>query len=84
MNSWTDVRTDGRETERLYRTLLKQMIQFFFFLEKNSLLNCILELNFVVHGGGWMVRCCWVNFRGVLLIWLIVEQGPTALAVGVV
>ena len=27
---------------------------------------------------------CWVNFqcRGVLLIWLIVGQGPTALAVG--
>ena len=32
-----------------------------------------------------MVRWCWVNFqcRGVLLIWLIVGQGPTALAVGV-
>ena len=31
-----------------------------------------------------MVRWCWVNFqcRGVLLIWLIVGQGPTALAVG--
>ena len=31
-----------------------------------------------------MVRWCWVNFqcRGILLIWLIVEQGPTALAVG--
>ena len=30
-----------------------------------------------------MVRWCWVNFqcRGVLLIWIIVEQGPTALAV---
>ena len=27
---------------------------------------------------------CWVNFqcRGVLLIWIIVGQGPTALAVG--
>ena len=34
-------------------------------------------------GGGWVVRRCWVNFqcRGVLLIWLIVGQGPTALAV---
>ena len=34
--------------------------------------------------GGWVVRWCWVNFqcRGVLLIWLIVGQGPTALAVG--
>ena len=31
-----------------------------------------------------MVRWCWVNFQclGVLLIWIIVEQGPTALAVG--
>ena len=31
-----------------------------------------------------MVRWCWINFecRGVLLIWMIVEQGPTALAVG--
>ena len=31
-----------------------------------------------------MVRWCWVNFqcRGVLLIWIRVEQGPTALAEG--
>ena len=31
-----------------------------------------------------MERWCWVNFqcRGVLHIWLIVGQGPTALAVG--
>ena len=31
-----------------------------------------------------MVRWSWVNFqcRGVLLIWIIVGQGPTALAVG--
>ena len=35
-------------------------------------------------GGGWVLRCCWVNFqcRGVLLIWPKVGQGPTALAVG--
>ena len=34
--------------------------------------------------GGRVVRLCWVNFqcRGVLLIWIIVGQGPTALAVG--
>ena len=33
-----------------------------------------------------MVRWCWVNFqcRGVLQIWIIVGQGPTALAVGAV
>ena len=31
-----------------------------------------------------MVRRCWVNFqcRGVLLIWIIVGQGPIALVVG--
>ena len=36
------------------------------------------------YGGGWVMRCCWVNFqcRGVLLIWLTVGHGPTALAVG--
>ena len=35
-------------------------------------------------GGGRVVRWCWVNFqcRGVLLILIIVGQGPTALAVG--
>ena len=35
-------------------------------------------------GGGRVVRWWWVNFqcRGVLLIWIIVGQGPTALAVG--
>ena len=35
-------------------------------------------------GGGRVVRWCWVNFqcRGVLLIWMSVGQGPTALAVG--
>ena len=35
-------------------------------------------------GGGRVVRWCWVNFqcRGVLLIWIIVGQGPLALAVG--
>ena len=31
-----------------------------------------------------MVRRCWVNFqcRGILLFWMTVGQGPTALAVG--
>ena len=31
-----------------------------------------------------MMRWCWVNFqcRGVVLIWIKVRQGPTALAVG--
>ena len=35
-------------------------------------------------GGGRVVRWCWENFQcwGVLLIWMRVGQGPTALAVG--
>ena len=35
-------------------------------------------------GGGRVVRRCWVNFqcRGVLLIWLLVGQGPIVLTVG--
>ena len=36
------------------------------------------------RGGGRVVRWSWVNFqcRGVLLVWIRVGQGPTALAVG--
>ena len=36
------------------------------------------------RGVGRVVRCCWVNFQcwGVLLIWMIVEQGSIVLAVG--
>ena len=36
------------------------------------------------YRGGRVVQRYWVNFqcRGVLLIWITVEQGPTALAVG--
>ena len=38
----------------------------------------------LLPGGGRVVRRCWVNIqcRGVLLIWIRVGQGPTALAVG--
>ena len=38
----------------------------------------------IYKGGGWVVRWYWVNFQcwGVLLIWIRVGQGPTALAVG--
>ena len=37
-----------------------------------------------LHWGGRVVRRCWVNFQcwGVLLIWIIVGQGPIVLAVG--
>ena len=36
------------------------------------------------YRGGRVVRWCWVNFQcwGVLLIWIRVGQGPTALEVG--
>ena len=44
----------------------------------------VVVVVFFQEGGGRVVRRCWVNFqcRGVLLIWIIVGQGPTALAVG--
>ena len=34
-------------------------------------------------GGGRVERGCWVNFqcRGVLLVWMMVGQGPGALAI---
>ena len=43
-----------------------------------------LSFFFSFSAGGRVERLCWVNFRcrGVLLIWIIVGQGPTALAVG--
>ena len=31
------------------------------------------------HGGGRVVRRCWVNFQ---CLWILVGQGPIALAVG--
>ena len=42
---------------------------------------------FITHdkaGGGRVVRWSWINFqfRGVLLLWMTVGQGPIALAVG--
>ena len=38
----------------------------------------------MLPGGGRVERRCWVNFQclGVLLVWMIVGQGPIALAVG--
>ena len=38
----------------------------------------------IKHGGGRVEGRCWVNFqcRGVLLVWMIVGQGPVVLAVG--
>ena len=44
----------------------------------------IIESFTDIRGGGRVVRWSWVNFqfRGVLLVWIRVGQGPTALAVG--
>ena len=47
-------------------------------------INKSMTLTSVIKGGGRVVQRCWVNFqcRGVLLIWIIVGQGPIALAIG--
>ena len=44
----------------------------------------IIQLSRTPRWGGRVVRWSWVNFqcRGVLLVWIRVGQGPTALAVG--
>ena len=43
-----------------------------------------MALLLLKDGGGWVERRCWVNFQcwGVLLVWMIVGQGPIALAIG--
>ena len=48
--------------------------------------SAVVLLSSVIEGWS-VVRWCWVNFQcrhgqGVLLIWIRVGQGPTALAVG--
>ena len=60
--------------------------QSFSFPEKysdNYLASIRLHVSIFIRGGR-VVQWCWVNFqyRGVLLIWMIVGQGPSALAVG--
>ena len=44
----------------------------------------LTESGWFLYVGGRVVRWCWVNFqrRGVLLIWITVGQGPTALTEG--
>ena len=47
--------------------------------------NCLRHATISIgDGGGRVERKCWVNFqcRGVLLVWMMVGQGPIALAVG--
>ena len=57
--------------------LYKSFPDFIMFTDKIWLFPPIIS-------GGRVVRWCWVNFQcqGVLLIWIKVGQGPTALAVG--
>ena len=54
-------------------------IEIMFLLFSDSPYFCSLS----PRGGGRVVRWCWANFQcqGILLIWIIVGQGPTALAV---
>ena len=54
------------------------------FLWEMGLVGWCDRWSWVYPGGGRVVRWCWVNFQcwGVLLIWIVVGQGPTALAVG--
>ena len=51
-----------------------------------SAVSVTLMCSMSCGGGGRVVQWCSVNvqFRGVLLIWIIVGQGATALAVGAV
>ena len=49
--------------------------------------DCRMTINLEIPGlvgSDRVVRWCWVSFqcRGVLLIWIMVGQGPSALAVG--
>ena len=51
-------------------------------VQSSFICTCMLFYTFI--GGGRVEQRCWVNFqcRGVLLVWIIVGQGPIALAKG--
>ena len=54
---------------------------------RSALLTSVISLSFIFcKRGGRIVRWCWINFqcRCVLLFWILVGQGPIALAVGAV
>ena len=67
-----------------YSTVFSFYFMFCYDAQQGWLLRALRPFETVFQGGGRVVRWCWVNFqcRGVLLIWIIVGQGPTALAVG--
>ena len=60
----------------VYMRVSMDVLAYLYVLSK---LVCILQ-----GVGGGVLRWCWVNFQcwGVLLIWVRLGQGPTALAVG--
>ena len=72
--------------------ILKHFRVTFFKICRQKFVVCILVVKFrsmirphpCPIWGGRVVQWCWVNFqcRGVLLIWIKVGQGPTALTVG--
>ena len=47
-------------------------------------MSVMSETSLSFFGDGQGMRWCWENFQcgGVLLIWIVVEHGPAALAVG--
>ena len=79
-------------TKHEFCTNIQQRIKLFRIycrFEKITLFHCMnvrlqLTYNSYAMWGGRVVQRCWVNFqcRGVLLIWIIVGQGPIVLAVG--
>ena len=69
-------------TMTLKMGLRSQKLPIYASEEKINIL--VKKIFYIQERGGRVVRWCWVNFqcRGVLLIWIMVGQGPIALAVG--
>ena len=62
---------------KIYGVWYTSIVSTFYIIKRNNFCD-------ILEGGGQVVRRCWLNFqcRGFLLIWMIVGQGPIALAVG--
>ena len=63
---------------------IKRHCKMIFNTVKPALYSSLLRWHLHLAAIFQVMRWCWVNFqcRGVLLIWIIVGQGPTVLAVG--
>ena len=59
------------------------MVSMFITVKLFKVLGLLTEQLIFLVGGGRVVRWCWSNFQywGALSSWIIVGQGPTALAV---